>query len=460
MKANVLSEVFKEFSGVGSDTRQDLSGKIFFALEGPQFDGHQFLSKAVQNGAKALVVHQDVSEDLLEKVSVLKVDDTLEALQNLAGYWRKQNKFQVLGITGSNGKTTTKEFTKQILQKFKKVYANEKSFNNHWGVPFSLLEASAENEVVICEMGMNHPGELEKLSQIALPDVVVCLNVGRAHTQFLPTLEDVAKAKEEIYSASSPRVRIFNRDNFFTQKMEEKWLKKSNTMSFSEQDHSCEVYLQSENRGFEGLKVSGQIGGVHGECLVNVFGYQNAQNLMAASALALSVGLSGKQIWSSLKNCRTYWGRNQVFLSKNTKIIFDAYNANPESMKALFHNLQPTRTPTKTENKKQLAILGEMMELGEIREKEHEALGLCAGQSMDEIWFLGKSADAFKKGVEKSGFSGRLRLSDDFIEAWAKEYEQRLEEFEVVAIKGSRGIKLEQLLKVWKLSESERSEHE
>ncbi len=446
----VVSQVQTDFSGTGSDTRNNLEGKIFFALKGEQFDGHFFLIQAVEKGASCLIVHEDVDVKVSRKVTVIKVRDTLRGLQDLANYWRRRNKFKVIGITGSNGKTTTKEFTKKIIEKFKKVHESRGSFNNHWGVPFTLLGAEENSEIVICEMGMNHKGELARLVEIAEPNVVVCLNIGRAHMEFFSSLEEVAQAKEEIYHNSDSIIRVFNLDDPLTLKMMGKFKNTNDQIkTFSQKEMNCDVNLNVKAQGFEPLRIDGRVGGVTGSCEVNVFGLHNGQNLMAASALALSVGLEGEDIWCGLKFCQSYWGRNQVLKKDKTKIIFDGYNANPESMKALFQNL--ARTSRK--ERKSLVILGEMLEMGQEREKAHEEVGYLAGKNSDEIWFIGESVVSFNEGLKRANFSGQFRSSKSFLEKWADEYGNCLDKFELVVLKGSRGMKLERILQKWGVSE-------
>ena len=176
--ANILSTYEREFVEIGTDTRDRLNGKVFIALKGESYDAHQFLDQAVQQGAAALIVHElpEQFKFLKEKVSILFVKDTLQALQDWAQAYRQNLKTQIIGITGSNGKTTTKEFTAQILSTFKKVHFNQGSFNNHWGVPLTLLQIPQDADFAVIEMGMNHPGEIAYLAQIGAPTVALITN--------------------------------------------------------------------------------------------------------------------------------------------------------------------------------------------------------------------------------------------------------------------------------------------
>jgi UDP-N-acetylmuramoyl-tripeptide--D-alanyl-D-alanine ligase len=328
------------FDGVGTDTRKSLHGKLFIALKGDNFDAHEFLSEAQKAGAKAALVHRR-PEGLDPSFPLFEVDDSLIALQALATYWRLKHKFLVLGVTGSNGKTTTKEFAKAVIGSKKRTYASQGSFNNHWGVPISLLSADPDCEVVVQEMGMNHKGEIAALCAIARPDVVLCTMVGTSHIGELGSQRGVAEAKEEIYIHSPQASYIFNCDNEFTRAMYDKYKNhKVGVRTFSSFNEDADVHLRADRFDLNGLHLVGHIGGEKGEAQVKSFGRQNVVNLMAASSLALAAGLKPKDIWAALPLCAGAWGRNQwLEHDSGARVLFDAYNANPESMSALLKNL-------------------------------------------------------------------------------------------------------------------------
>ena len=184
--AEILSTHSTEFNFVGTDTRSDLTQKVFVALKGDNYDAHDYLDQAVLKKAGLLLVHRldPRFEALKDQVSILLVKDTLQALQKFAQHYRQTLSAKIIGITGSNGKTTTKEFTAEILNSFKKTHYNQGSFNNHWGVPLTLLQIEQDVAFAVVEMGMNHAGEIKRLVEIANPDVVVCTMVGTAHLEF------------------------------------------------------------------------------------------------------------------------------------------------------------------------------------------------------------------------------------------------------------------------------------
>ena len=345
-RGRLICKVADSVKGVGTDTRVDISGSLFIALKGENFDGHNYLKEAVEKGASAVLIHGEPPTlgDAVGKITVIQVNNTLSGLQELSRFWRRKFKGKVVGITGSMGKTTTKDFTKAILQSRRKVFSAKKSFNNHWGVPFTLLNANIDDDVVLVEMGMNHTGELENLSKWAEPDIVVCTTVGRSHVgNFENGIQGIADAKEEIYFSNPKAIKLFNYDNEYTLKMFERVSKLSGTDGtrvYSSFAAGAEVSLRATHMGLDGLRVTGHVGGVKGEANIPVFGRQNVTNLMAAASIAYSVGLEPEEIWDMMPECRTGWGRNQLLeLQNGAKILFDAYNSNPDSMSLLIKNL-------------------------------------------------------------------------------------------------------------------------
>ncbi|KHD89203.1 MAG: UDP-N-acetylmuramoylalanyl-D-glutamyl-2, 6-diaminopimelate--D-alanyl-D-alanine ligase [Bdellovibrio sp. ArHS] len=448
--AQVLGRKDEKFQGLGTDTRADLKGQLFLALKGEAFDAHQFLDKAVQQGATGLLVHEDseLVKKLQGQVTILKVSDTLKALQQLGTWARRQSKAKVLGITGSNGKTTTKEFTAALIGSAKRVHYNKGSFNNHWGVPFTLLQIPADAEVAVVEMGMNHAGELTELVHIAEPDVVVCTMVGRAHMEFFGSIEKVAEAKEEIYEAADMNtLRIYNLDNPQTHNMYVKAVEKKypreKILTFSSEDPRADVHLTISAMNMGELSIKGSIAGKSGSASVQVFGSQNLTNLMAAASLGLAAGLTAEQVWKGLPYCKTNWGRNQlVNLKSGAQMIFDAYNANPDSMKALIDNMKLLTVPGR-----KVGVFGQMRELGSASASLHEELGTWVGQAgFDKVYFIGDDYEAFGKGLQKAGYKNPSLIEKDFKESSGQDLGRFLQSGDIAVVKASRGTKLERFV--------------
>lgn len=447
--AKILSSFSTSFKGIGTDTRVDLAGHLFIALKGEAFDAHQFLEKAVAQGATGLLVHEenDQVHKLKEKVTVIVVQDTLKALQQLGTWARQQSQGKVVAITGSNGKTTTKEFAAALIGSAKSVHYNKGSFNNHWGVPFTLLQLDPHKEVAVVEMGMNHAGEITELVHIAEPDVVVCTMVGRAHIEFFGTVEKIAEAKEEIYTAASNQaLRIYNLDNEHTHNMYVRGRDKfpqSKMLTFSSEDPRADVHLVIAAMDMNEISVKGVIAGVSGTARVRVFGAQNLTNLMAAAALALAVGMTPEQVWAGLPECKTNWGRNQlVHLKSGAQMIFDAYNANPDSMKALIDNVKLL-----TVSGKKIGVFGQMREMGSASPALHEELGERVGRAgFDKVYFIGDDAESFAKGLQKTGYKNLSFVEKDYTETAGQDLAQTLQSGDVAVVKASRGTKLERFV--------------
>ncbi|MDC0980153.1 UDP-N-acetylmuramoyl-tripeptide--D-alanyl-D-alanine ligase [Bdellovibrionales bacterium] len=447
----LLSSPVLKFQGVGTDTRSDLSGQIFVALAGDNFDAHNFLAQAVHSGAAALVVSREDNSlpNYYSDISVILVKDTLQALQEMAIFWRRKIAGQVVAITGSAGKTTTKEFLTTMLSSAFSTHCSKSSFNNHWGVPLSILSCPLESERVVLEMGMNHPKEITRLCEIARPDVVMVTMVGSAHIGQFESKSALARAKEEIYECCPKALQIFNLDNEFTSEMFERRagnLLKEQLFTFSSYQKEVHVSIRCTEMDFSGLKVRGVIGGVEGEAEIPIFGRQNVVNLMAASTVALACGMDGQKIWDQIPKCRTTWGRSQlVWLERGTRVLFDGYNANPESMAALIKSFYETQV----EGKK-VAILGEMLELGDQTEECHRHLGELLGNTdVDIVWFIGPHLKEFEEGIKLSMFSETYFLSDTYEQGLAMKISSMLKSNDVVVLKGSRGMKLEQVLRDW-----------
>lgn len=453
-KGKLLSRHCEVFDGVGTDTRANLDGQLFIALKGDAFDAHIFVRKAVEKGAQALLVHswKPENNDLLDRITVIQVPDTLLGLQSLAREYRRTFGGKVIGIAGSNGKTTSKEFTAALISAFRKVHYSKGSFNNHWGVPFTLLATPEEAEVAVVEMGMNHAGELALLTKIAQPDVNVVTYVGIEHIEFFGTLEKIAQAEKEIYDeAPVDAIRIYNLDNPFTRKMyaeAKNKFPKAKLLTFSTETPDrklIDVSLKIKSLTMQSLTVQGLIGGVLGEATVPVFGLHNVTNLMVAASAGLAVGLEPEQIWQGLSRCETTWGRNQLVHTKSgAQILFDGYNSNPDSMRALVENMRILEMKGK-----KVGIFGEMKELGDQAPQMHRDVGVNVGRAgFDVIWFYGPHFEEFKAGVQSVNLKGNQFYTPDYDENLAKQIAGHLSQNDIALVKGSRGMKLERFVHV------------
>lgn len=463
--AKLLKNSASGFSHFLTDTREYKEDSAFIVLKG-KVDAHSFLKQAYQKGVRVFFIEDCVSQEIFEEVmllkdiSLLQMPDTLQALQLIATQWRKLLQGKVVAISGSNGKTSTKNFTHQILKKYKKIYSSPLSFNNHLGVPLSLLEAKKDDEVIILEMGMNHKGELKLLVEIAQPDIVLVTQVNQAHIGHFSSLEDVADAKQELYQYSPfSAVGIFNEDNIFTKKMKTESLANKDKIPFSfgsekllknkTELHRC-VVTQLISESLSGLDFTlsyyneGQKK-YKNSVFAPLLGAHNISNIAAAVTISSVLGLSWENIIKALKDLKSTWGRMQLLHNlKGTRFIFDAYNANPASFKSALDSLE--KFPCKG---KKIALIGGMGELGKWSKQEHYNLALRIGSLFDIVGFVGNE-ESFSLGLEKSPFRGSFITSastdtkefQDFL----KIIKEKVKKEDMVFIKASRVHQLEKIL--------------
>lgn len=435
-QGDLIQKGLEEFVGISTDSRENMKGALFIPLRGENFDAHDFLDQAIASGCAAVLVDKEVViED--KQITILKVKDTLKALQDLGLFWRKKFSIPVIALTGTNGKTTTKEFLRQILSSKYLVCASEGSLNNHWGVPMSLLHINQDHKVMISEMGMNHPGEIANLCKIAEPSITMVTNVGRGHLEGMHSLENIAKEKQEIYLHSPHSQFVFNIDNVYTLKMYQK-LKTNTSICFSTKDKKADLFFQAKYKD-EKLFITGHIGGYEGSAAVNIFGEHNLENLLAASSCAYAFGMSAEEIWQALPRCQTIWGRNQwVQLKGRSKVLFDAYNANPESMDVFLKNAEKTAI-----DGRKFLVIGDMRELGSYNDSEHTQLAnRVSQQNWEKVYFIGNNSKLFAANYKEKN----LVISYTYKEDLAFSLLSMLEPGDTVFMKASRGVHLEKFL--------------
>jgi len=429
------------FSEVSTDTRSIKKGALFIALKGPSFNANEFALKALELGASACVVDDKSMAD--EAKNIYLVEDTKVFLKEFSKAWVESLNPVVIGVTGSNGKTTTKVFIAQVLNDFFPLHFSPKSFNNDIGVPLTQLGLKEEDEILICEIGTNAPGEIEDLTKQAPADISMVTTVGPSHLDKLKNLEGVANEKKQIYIHSKKKTAIFNLDNEFTKKMYEKLkgeFKRSITVSCS--DESADVYVNVLKESVTGLKLKGRVLNFDFELKTPVFGAYNVYNIMFALASGLSLEVEASQLVEKLKTLKTPWGRSQILKdSADRTFVFDGYNSNLQSMTSLLSSL-------KCEDPKKLHIvLGDMLELGEESESHHFELGKIAGTlNPKSVTFLGSFGDSFFKGLELSKFKENSIISSTYDKSLALKLQSMLDEGDVVVLKASRGTRIEQFL--------------
>jgi UDP-N-acetylmuramoyl-tripeptide--D-alanyl-D-alanine ligase len=382
--------------GVTTDTRSVQQGQLFVALQGPNFDAHDFAEEAFKAGARALLVNRKLALDIPQLI----VKDTLAALGQMAAWWRSQLSIPFVAITGSNGKTTVKEMLASIFSQLGSTLATKGNLNNHIGVPLTLLSVTKEHSAAIIEMGANHPGEISYLTNMTRPDVAVINNAAAAHLEGFGSLEGVAKAKGEIYQGlADDGIAVINADDQFA----ELWYKlaeKNQQITFgcnpgheTPADVSCTWLGDIEGNK---LNVHTPVGDF--ECTLKLLGAHNVMNALAATAVSVGAGVSVEVIKAGLEAVQSVPGRMQPNKGVNgSRIINDTYNANPTSLKAGLGVLADCEG-------KRILVLGDMGELGEGVEKFHTQAGeMASNANVDQLFTLGKysknAADAFGKNA-------------------------------------------------------------
>ncbi|MEI7596598.1 MAG: UDP-N-acetylmuramoyl-tripeptide--D-alanyl-D-alanine ligase [Bacteroidota bacterium] len=420
-----ISELYNLINNrqISTDTRNIKANSVFFALKGDSFNGNTFAEQALNNGADYAIIDE---KEYLQNEKCILVDDVLKTLQDLANYHRKQFKIPVIAITGTNGKTTTKELTNIVLSKKFKTIATEGNLNNHIGVPLTLLNIKSETEIAIIEIGANHPNEIAFLCEIAEPEFGIITNIGKAHLEGFGSYEGVIKTKNELYQYIKKKgnLAFVNEDDLLLNNLS----KDINRQLYK--TISNKVISIDSNQPFLNLKYANSI------INTKIAGKYNFDNIIAAYTIGKYFGVSDNEIASALEEYTPKNNRSQITNTAKNAIIMDAYNANPSSMNAAFENFLTIN------HSKKIAILGDMFELGNDSIDEHKAvIEKFISDTSTHTFFIGKDF---------------LKASTDFTTCSAFEDISSFRNYIVenpildslILLKGSRGMKMEQLLEI------------
>lgn len=430
------------FSGVSTDSRQIEPGEMFVALRGDQFDGHAFVAAAAQRGAAVALVSESGAQVGAE-LAVVAVPDTLAALQALASVQRQRFAGTVVGITGSNGKTTVKELTAAVLQQRYTTFRSPGNLNNHIGLPLSLLRLPPTAEVCVCEMGMNHLGEIRDLCAIARPHIGVVTNVALAHVGYLGSLDEVQQAKGEMIEAlDADGIAVVNADDSRTRALGER--APGRVISFGRCREARVQGRVCEDLGLDGLQCELEIDGDTWPFQLALPGQHNLSNALAAAAVGVALQVPAAQIVAGLQTYRGMYGRMAIrHLRDDIVMIDDSYNANPDSMRAALEFLQ--HVPNRA---RRLVVMGDMRELGEAAPSLHREMGELAQQcGADELLVLGEFADMVAEGAREAGLPPSQIHCVASHEDAVKALERLLGPRDIVLVKGSRGMTMERVVK-------------
>lgn len=428
-----LYEIYKSHPIICTDSRTCLPGSLFFALKGDNFDANAFALGALEKGAAFAVV--DKEEYALDERFIL-VNDTLETLQELARFHRRQLDTKIIGITGTNGKTTTKELIAAVLKQKYNTHFTQGNFNNHIGVPLTLLQLKPEHEIGVIEMGANHPGEIKMLSEIALPDFGIITNVGKAHLEGFGSFEGVMKTKAELYDF----IHTENR-KIFLNTGNENLLEMANNSGFSDRKGVLPYCLNSdiENKLATG-KVISSSPLLEMQCITSKGGFDvktqligtyNAENVLAAVSIGTFFDIPNEKIKFALESYQPQNNRSQFTQTEKNKLIIDAYNANPTSMQAAVLNFAVMEAENKT------LIIGDMLELGGQSDMEHQRIvDLINENGFSDVYLVGKCFQAVK--------SNFIKFAD--VEKLKEHIQNKQLQNRFILIKGSHGIHLEKII--------------
>lgn len=418
---------FRECNGVTTDSRKCGPGLMFFALKGERFDGNEFVRGALEQGCSYAVMDDAARYDAGDGRMIL-VDNTLTALQQLAAYHRRQLGTTIIGITGTNGKTTTKELTSAVLRSTYNILCTQGNLNNSIGVPLTVLGLKPEHEYAIVEMGASHPGDIKELVEISQPDYGLITNVGKAHLLGFGSFEGVKKTKGELYDwiREHGGAVFVNRDNEHLQQMA-----------------SGLPLIEYGKPGQDGLLVEGEVlecnpfvkfrwrtgGGEWHTVQTNLIGAYNVDNALAAITIGLKLGVTEDKASAAVAGYQPQNNRSQLTDTGRNRLVVDAYNANPTSMAAAIENFSMIEAPEK------MLILGDMRELGEVSLSEHrQIVQLLNAKGFTRVWLVGSEFAEAAKGTD-------FRLFAD-VDAVNKELEiEPLSGFTIL-IKGSNSIGL------------------
>jgi UDP-N-acetylmuramoyl-tripeptide--D-alanyl-D-alanine ligase len=426
-------------SGISIDTRTIKQNEVFIAIQGKIHDGHSFINEAAKKGAKIFIVNERFKENISIKTNsyFIGVKDTTKALGDIANFQRKKSNVKLAAITGSSGKTTTKNMILSVLKQKFNALSNKGNFNNEIGVSLTLLNLDFAHKWAVAELGINNIGEMARLAEISEPDIGVILNIGHAHIEGLGSIEGVAKEKGElIKNIKSEGAAVLNADDPFAYEL---YKKASCNIIFFGTSDKADIKASDIKR--ENMKISFTLITPLGRILINlpVCGSFMVSNALAAACIGFLAGLSNEDIKKGLENFTQADGRMNIIKKHRVNIIDDTYNANPDSLSAAVNEFE------RFKGKKFLA-LGDMLELGENSEKYHKNIGILIGKKdLAGIFITGSFKENVRKGALQSGFTDK-NIFCGTKEEIAVKLNDVLEPNDWILIKGSRAMAMEDII--------------
>ncbi len=428
------------FSGVSIDSRKTGEGELFLAIKGERFNGNDFTFDALSQGAGGVMTDNGLAaEKISDQIPIIKVDSSLRALQALAAFNRQRFPVPLVAVTGSNGKTTTKEMLASILSKKYDVLKNEGNLNNHIGVPLTLLKLHSMHDVAVVEMGMNKEGEIRELAAMASPDIGVITNIGEAHLEGLGTIENISRAKGELLeSLGSDAKAILNADDEAVMALGQN--AGCRVITFGLHAAADVRATEIEVEWGKGTLFQLTAGDESLPVLLPLYGIHQLYNALAASAAAFALGFDLHHIREGLEEYRPYPGRMEVIHEEGITLINDSYNANPPSVRSALE------TMVHFNGMRKIAVLGDMLELGEEGEEIHFDLGrFAASKNLDRLYTLGPLAEKIAEGAIEGGMEKNNISSFSDREALIEELIKEVKSGDCLLVKGSRGMQMDEV---------------
>ncbi len=425
-----------EVSSISTDTRTIEKGAVFVALKGKNFDGHDYAAKAMELGAVAVI-----TERAVDGAECIIVDSAQSALLDIAGYYRDKFDIKLVGITGSVGKTTTKEFVSLVMSKKFRTLKTQKNFNNEIGLPMTLFNLTSEYEAAVIEMGMSNLGEISRLSLTSKPNLCVITNIGFSHIENLGSQENILKAKMEILDGADENAPlILSKDDKFLRSVEVRAERKK--IFYSVTDSSANVYASDIETKSDKIEFNINSDGKNYKAVINCLGEHNVKNALAAFCVGREYNISPDDIIEAIGEFVPDGIRQKTSEVNGIKIIADCYNSSPDSAKSAIHTLSQIDTKGK-----KIAVLGDMLELGKMSKELHKSVGeAVCDENIDLLLCFGGMSEYYVKGALKKGFdknNAKIFASKEDVAEYLK---TTMKKGDAVLFKASRGMKFEEII--------------
>lgn len=435
---------YEGVTGISIDSRTIENGECFVALQGAHYDGREFAEEAIRRGAKLIVSLAGVVAP--REVGVINVGDPVRALGDISFKWRENFKVPAVAVTGSNGKSTTKQMITAALRPMGLILKTEGNFNNLIGLPLTILRWRPEHKAAVLEMGMNAPGEIARLTEIARPDVGLITNVSPAHLEYLDNIENVAKAKGELFET-------MRRDGTIVVNAEDSWVRKlsknyrGKVFTYGMQNDCNVRFGRMESRGLDSIDMTIYVEGLETRVRLPVPGAHNVMNAMAAISTAVVLGVSAEEAARHISSFEPMSMRmEKILLSNGVQLVNDSYNANPLSVKEALRTVSGAKKAGRL-----VAVLGDMLELGKDAPRCHKEVGeAAAGYGVDMLFAFGDHAGEIASGASSGGVSkDRIEVFSD-MEKLKGAIFSFIKTGDIVLVKGSRGMQMERVVEYLK----------